>query len=165
MRYIYMLTQNDIPFYIGKTKRPKIRQSEHRRKYTGCLLEIIDIVPVEEWKFWERHYISLYRSWGFILKNIKLYSGNGSDIRSTETRIKISKANKGKPSSMLGKKHSTETKIKQSLAKIGISKSKMHAENIRKCRIGKKHSDEAKKKMSIKKIGALNPNYKNKVLK
>jgi hypothetical protein len=32
------------------------------------ILEIIDVV--EDWKFWEPHYISLYKSWGFILKNM-----------------------------------------------------------------------------------------------
>jgi hypothetical protein len=32
-------------------------------------LEIIDIVKINEWAFWEQHYISLYKSWGFNLLN------------------------------------------------------------------------------------------------
>lgn len=31
---------------------------------------LIDRVPHSEWQFWEKHYISLYRSWGFKLTNL-----------------------------------------------------------------------------------------------
>lgn len=34
------------------------------------ILEIIDEVDKIEWKFWEKHYISLYKSWGFRLTNL-----------------------------------------------------------------------------------------------
>lgn len=107
------MTLNEIPFYVGKTKNPDNRKYGHSYKYPGCKLEIIDEVPVIEWKFWERHYISLYRSWGFILKNIKLHAGNGADVISKEQKLKISLAN-------TGKRRTQEQKDKMSIAKIGI---------------------------------------------
>src|ERR1017187_3221478 len=33
------------------------------------LIEIIDVVDYDDRNFWEQHYISLYRSWGFNLLN------------------------------------------------------------------------------------------------
>jgi hypothetical protein len=47
-----------------------------------------------------------------------------SGYLSEETRKKISNANKGKESSMKGKKHSEETKIKMSIAQTGKTKKK-----------------------------------------
>jgi len=77
-------------FKLGK--RPKI--------------ELVDIIPFSEWLFWEMHYISLFKSWGFNLYNIApggenppVLSGNlnpnfGKHL-SQETKNKISKKLKG----------------------------------------------------------------------
>ncbi len=94
-RYIYVLTNNDDVHYVGKTKNIGDRRSSHKKKYPSSVFEVIDIVPIVEWKFWERHYISLYRSWGFKLDNKRLYGGNGCDIVSEETRRKIGLAQIG----------------------------------------------------------------------
>jgi len=57
------------------------------------ILELVDVVDSKDWKFWEKHYISLYKSWGFKLTNLT----NGGDgfepghIVSEETKTKISK--------------------------------------------------------------------------
>lgn len=40
-----------------------------KKKGLKPLLEIIDIVNFEEESFWEKHYISLFKSWGFKLTN------------------------------------------------------------------------------------------------
>lgn len=58
---------------------------------------IIDIVPTNEWKFWEIYWINQFRSWGFILEN-KNNGGGGltSCTFSEERNKKISKATKGK---------------------------------------------------------------------
>lgn len=130
IRSIYILTINGIPHYVGKTKNPNERFCKHKRKYPNSILEVIDEVPITEWKFWERHYISLYRSWGFKLDNKKLYAGNGSDVMSEEHKSKISKALKNIPKSkehnlkvslsLKGHKHSIKTKNKLSQTHIGI---------------------------------------------
>lgn len=57
---IYFLSENEIPFYIGKTIRPKWRKSSHKRNFPNASFEILDEIPNDEWKFWESHYISVY---------------------------------------------------------------------------------------------------------
>lgn len=79
-RFIYILHINDIIHYVGKTKHPDKRWNCHKQKYPNSILEVIDEVPTSEWKFLERHYIWLYRSWGFPLDNRKCHGGNGCDI-------------------------------------------------------------------------------------
>ena len=39
------------------------------------IIEVIDVVPVEEWIFWETYWISQFKTWGFILLNYT----NGGD--------------------------------------------------------------------------------------
>lgn len=91
--FIYSLADprnpNDIK-YIGKTKDYIKRLKSHiaeakkdRHKLTRSvnwirsllkeniipLMEIIDVVDLKDWELFEKHYISLYRSWGFTLYN------------------------------------------------------------------------------------------------
>jgi hypothetical protein len=101
--YIYYLCKdNGIPFYIGKTQNPiNIRLADHTHKKCKDLqINIIDEVPTHEWKFWEKHYISLYKSWGFKLEN-KNNGGNGPTggyLLTQETKDKIGTSNsKPKP--------------------------------------------------------------------
>jgi hypothetical protein len=79
--------------WVGQTSNPKKRLYNHlfdKRKdvYKNWIselmnnglrpvMDVIDDVPKEEWAFWEMHYISLYRSWGFSLIN-KSTGGHGS---------------------------------------------------------------------------------------
>lgn len=110
---IYFLEKNNIPFYVGKTVG-SWRKNIHLKKYgkDTCYVEL-DKVSTSEWKFWEKHYISLFKSWGFILEN-KNEGGGGITHHSTYTRIKmshpkphsgknISKSKKGMTSVTLGK--------------------------------------------------------------
>ena len=71
------------------------------------ILEMIDKVPYEEWQFWERHYISLYKSWGFKLTNNTM-GGDGGTMSPEILKI-ISIKNTGK-SSLLGTHRSDKTK-------------------------------------------------------
>lgn len=51
-----------------------------RRLKLKPLIEEIDKVEEDNWIFWERHYISLYKSWGFNLilqkAGMEMYYGN-----------------------------------------------------------------------------------------
>lgn len=100
--YIYSLEHpltNDIR-YIGKTDNLLKRYSAHlkeneteskrktkKNSWIKSLLNqnlvpkinIIDIIPFEEWKFWEQFYISLYKSWGFDLTNLTI-GGDGGEM-------------------------------------------------------------------------------------
>jgi hypothetical protein len=98
--YIYYLHGGDnIPFYIGKTiRRDNSRLNAHKNILKiKIYLEVIDEIPTKEWRFWEKYYISLFKSWGFKLEN-KNNGGGGCTTHkvSKSTREKISKAHKGR---------------------------------------------------------------------
>ena len=115
------------------------------------IMEIIDEVPQEQINFWERHYISLYKSWGFELKN-GTQGGEGSYKPTLETRIKMRNAK-------LGRKQSIETILKRSKSMIGNKNGlgyKKTEEQILNSKNNKKktyHTEETKKKMSATKKG------------
>ncbi len=85
---IYTLSDpiSNLVRYVGKTDNPKRRLMFHkcdkkanvykfwirdlRLNGQSPILDVVDTVPKNEWEFWEKHYISLYRSWGFKLFNI-----------------------------------------------------------------------------------------------
>jgi hypothetical protein len=93
--------------------------------------EVIDEVPIEEWQFWEQHYISLYKSWGFNLVNWTI-GGEGGGMKgkkhSAETRRKQSESRKGYIDT-------AETKLLKAKAKIGNK----NAAGPRECIVGSKH--------------------------
>lgn len=170
------------PAYIGKSGNPVKRLLKHIQQslnknghltkkeawikslaFKNLLpeLEILDEVLILEWKFWETHYISLFKSWGFELKN----GTNGGDgwseghapwnkgiALSEEFKQKLSELKIGELNNRFGKKLSTETikkiqdsrnkNIKEigrkiSLAKKGISQSREHIEALSKVRRGR----------------------------
>ncbi len=177
--------------YIGKTNNLKRRLQQHLTNKRGVnhkncwiasllkdnikpIMNILDEVPIEEWEFWEQHYISLYKSWGINLTN----STNGGDCitQTKEIKDKIAKALLGNKngSANKGKAHSKETcdkiskilKDKKMTRIISDKQRKEHSEYMigNTNWLGKKHSEESKLKMSLKKIG--NQNSKgNKTIK
>jgi len=103
--YIYSLIdpRNGDIRYIGKTNNTKLRLSNHlvekhktykvnwikslKKINLKPILEILDKVLIEDWQFWEQHYISLYKSWGFKLTN----STNGGDGNKSVNLVKLRK--------------------------------------------------------------------------
>lgn len=156
--------------YIGKTNNIKNRFDAHfydlRRKghkanwikkikQVGLkpIIEIIDEVEESSWQFWEQHYISLYKSWGFDLLNIT-DGGDGCGNHTIATRLKLStlrklnnpgkfkdghKINLGRPPSTKGVKgvfnHSDETKLKISVSNIGRTHTKETKNKMSKNRL------------------------------
>ncbi len=55
-----------------------LRKSSHKNNWVKGLLtnglkpiiEIVDEVPIAEWQFWEKFWISQFKSWGFSLTNL-----------------------------------------------------------------------------------------------
>lgn len=139
--------------YIGKTGRTlEQRLKEHlkdkrnnkrtcwikslRKKNLIPIIEIVDRVLKTEWIFWEQHYISLYRSWGFELKNS---TNGGENIEMTpETRAKISESKKGDKNPMFGKIHPNR----------GTKRSEETCKRIGDSGKGRKMKDEQKKYLS-----------------
>jgi len=103
--YIYFLHKNDnVPFYIGKTNNIFKRKLNHRKNFGfDICLEVIDEIPKDEWKFWEKHYISLFKSWGFNLLN-KNKGGNGPEFFPESAKLRLSQLFKGRICPNKGKK-------------------------------------------------------------
>lgn len=170
MVYIYFLSSSLEPNnirYIGKTHtlvyRLKKHLDSHRLKVRldyknswiksvlgrggKILINELDYVPEQEWRFWEQHYISLYKSWGFKLTNSDM-GGYGNDItkeviekgrlkrigkkRTPEQCQRISEACKGRKLSQeaiknrLGKSRPLEVRLK-----ISINNSKHNSKPVK----------------------------------
>lgn len=179
--FIYALVCPDTnqPRYIGKSDFPVKRLRSHlldkritkRRLWFSCLnkngkipiLEILDEVPFHQRVFWEKHYISLYKGWGFNLLNhtdggegeqkaygVSSKKGKPGKSPSVETREKLRVIRKGiKFDDFFGEEKSKEIKNKISERLSGLKKSEETKEKFRKAHVGKKTSEETKIKMSL----------------
>jgi len=108
LAHIYFLSDVDgVPRYIGKTCNIKQRMIGHRSKRSlssktyknnwirsigieNLQFHVIDSIPEIDWPFWEIHYISLYKSWGFTLTNTK-QGGTGLHMTSSKEKVKKEK--------------------------------------------------------------------------
>lgn len=78
------------------------------KKGTKPIIEVIDEVCFEDIDFWEKHYISLYKSWGFDILNLT-DGGQLNKMFSKETRDKIAKSLKGRKQSDLTKERRSKS--------------------------------------------------------
>lgn len=161
--YAHVMPFEDEIFYIGKANDPWARLAKHinaaktEKHYqanklrslmaqgTAPRVEIIAEVPVEDWEFWERHYIKYFRNLGFHLTNATPGgdgTGSGPEsptfgkkhsaevrgnirracvgrIISPEQRAAHSLAMSGAGNPNFGKPHNLNTRIKISSAKTG----------------------------------------------
>src|SRR3989304_1258438 len=104
---IYILTDTSINnvVYVGQTDRElRIRLSEHKYRFKNknLSIELIDIA--DDGDVWEKHYIPLYKSWGFNLKQ-RAFGGKGSSgVKFSNEEKKIYYSNrKGNPNYCLPK--------------------------------------------------------------
>jgi len=137
--YIYVLIDpRDLSIrYVGKANNPKQRLSTgHLSDKCNCprvswikslkklglkpVEEIVDEVSMDEWQFWEQHYISLYKSWGFNLVNWAEGGLGGSGMK--------------------GKTHSQKSKDQISKTRQGYEFPKEHRDNLRKAKMGNKNA-------------------------
>ncbi len=130
MIFIYTLEQNGTIFYVGKTKGLNKRKNAHCKKYgTNITMNLLDEVPNNEWKFWEKYWISQIKTWGFDIVN-KNSGGGGPEIYSEESKAKMRKSHPGvgiKISKKLiennhSKYYTNDIRDKMSKSQINISK-------------------------------------------
>jgi group I intron endonuclease len=133
---IYYLHKGDnIPFYIGYTKNIKTRRNSHRQKHGNTTeMEEIDECLNEDKKQIESLWIEQFRQWGFDLLN-KNTGGGGPLGWSEETKAKYKEWRKDKKP-MLNKKHSDETRKRQSDATKGKPKPEGFGDMMREVRLG-----------------------------
>lgn len=146
--------------YIGQTrKKLKHRLTNHisdrrknkksdwicylKKKGLKPTIELIDEVGEDEINFWEMHYISLYRSWGFNLKNMT-DGGDSNGKFSLEARRNISNA-------LRGRKLSEEHKRNIGNSGKGRIMSEAHKNILRQCRKGNKFAFGVKRSEEFKK--------------
>lgn len=135
---IYYLHRGDkLPFYVGKTKNiPNKREKEHQKRLndSSIILEIIDFV--DDWRYWEKHYITLFKNLGHNLIN-QNSGGGGPEIVKESTKQKISQANKGTAHSLEGRL-STSNKLK------GRKLPPEQVEKIKQAKLGKPNPKKGK---------------------
>lgn len=120
--YILIDPRNNQVRYVGKANNVSQRYKAHlnrarkhqihkanwikQLKDIGLkpIVEVIDIVPIDEWIYWETYWIGQFKAWGFDLINYT----NGGDGCTFANQTSFKKGHK----SWLGKKHSDETKKK-----------------------------------------------------
>lgn len=134
--------------YMGKATDPYDRYERHLRNayrektHKACwiksllannqvpILEIVDVVPENEWEFWEREWIKVCRILLFDLTNgTEGGDGRSGFVTSPEVKIAISRALSGRETSQKtrallskasrGRKTSLETRQKQRLRRLG----------------------------------------------
>jgi hypothetical protein len=121
----YLHRGDDIPFYVGKSRRHLERLENHKQIF-GSNIEMKVISEVKNWRRWEKYYIKKYINLGYQLEN-KNEGGGGIDIMSQKTKDKIRQ-------SVLGKKYSLETCKKISMALKGKPFSEEHKAKIKTTR-------------------------------
>ena len=154
----------DMPFYVGKGKGKRAYnmrdRSEHHQNIIKKLVSLGMCVEIRLVKHsmteadalqLEINKIAEWRSLGVELCN-KTDGGEGVSglVMNSEARRKISLAKVGKPGkvTMLGKKHTPETRAKMSLVHKGKPKSLEHSAKVGAAHRGKIVSEETKKKLS-----------------
>lgn len=136
---IYYLHRGDkVPFYVGKTINLKNRLNTHKNVFgKEIFIEYID--EVDDWKYWEKHYINLFKNLGYILENKNDGGGGPSEgvIFPEERKQKISQANKGTI-------HPIEGRLITSSKLKGRKLSQEQVEKIRLSKLGKPNSKKGK---------------------
>jgi hypothetical protein len=143
---IYVLERNEIPFYIGKTKNPTLREKDHKSKYGNNISFVVidETLDIKEiWKFWESYWIEQFKVWGFELLN-KNKGGGGLVTHTDKTKLKISQ-------NKLGKKQSNLSSLKKSNSMKNGGALKISIANTNP-------SIETRQKMSLAKLGKPNNN-------
>lgn len=152
------------PRYIGKSDNILKRLNEHiiesskntiithkvnwikslLNKKLKPIIEVIDIVDNNQWQFWEKYYISLYKSWGFNLTNLT-EGGDGASYGVLNHMF----GKFGKDNPNYGRKNNSKTidlmKLKASGSKNGF--------------YNKKHTSKSLDKISKASQGCNNVNY------
>jgi hypothetical protein len=108
----------------------------------------MDEIPTTEWEFWEKWYISLFKSWGFILENKN--DGGGGCIThnvSPKARESIGRAHRG-----IKKTFSTEHKLNLSKSLKGRILSTSHKQKISTSLKGRKVTWDTSRNKAMKSI-------------
>ena len=137
-------------WFLKSDKQPRLRNSLNKYGVDSHIFEVTEICLIDDLDLKERYYQEIYDVLGVNGLNCVLVSSeNKPHIRSIETRIKISKAHKGK-------KLSEETKNKIRLANIGKKQTNKTIEKRARKLKGYKHTSDFSSKISKRMSGGKN---------
>ncbi len=134
--------------YVGKTEKTlqeriyyhtwdiKRTKNKHKKNWFNSLfkknlkpkIELVDEIPINEWRFWEKYWISQFKTWGFNLIN-NTEGGEGytsSQLKKLwedkEYREFHTNRVKGEKNPFFGRVHNENTKkiLREKCPKIGI---------------------------------------------
>ena len=148
-----------------------------KQKNLSPIIEVIDIVNEDKWQFWEQHYISLFKSWGFNLVN-HTFGGEGvfglkpwnkglkGSVKPNKTSIKMGQRLSPKTEFKKGQRLSPETEFKKNTIpwNIGLEWSDLVKEKMSRAKLGKKSKKRILNDSQIVEIRNLKNNYKNSEL-
>ena len=83
---IYHLEQNNIPFYVGKTKSPNNRLYDHKKRF-GKDIKMIILEKCDDWKEAECRWIKEYKSRGYKLQNKNKGGGGPETYRKWDPNV------------------------------------------------------------------------------
>ena len=123
VRIYYLHKGDNIPFYVGKTKdNLSKRVYGHIKKYgITTQIEELDLVPHNNWKFWESWWIELIKTWGFEILN-QNQGGGGVEQHTSFTKDKMSNTWKGKTQSSLDEINEKRRQGNKGLLKPGAGR-------------------------------------------
>ena len=94
--------------HLNKARKHQIHKANWIKQLKDLslkpIIEVIDVVPINKWMFWETYWIAQFKAWGFNLVNYT----DGGDGCTFANQTSFKKGHK----SWLGKKHTEETKKK-----------------------------------------------------
>lgn len=136
--------------HVNEAKRSK--QITHKLTWIRSLIKggfapellILDVVNADEWAFWEKHYISVYKAWGFDLTN-GTEGGDGLVKPNEITRRKMSDWQKGNKLSEEHRKNISAALLSSEKFKRSMQ-SDAHRERS-KLGKGKKRTDQTKMRL------------------
>lgn len=153
--------KNSLKEKSGLTKKEAWIKSLHNKNLKPEIIEIDEVLN-KEWGFWEKHYISLYRSWGFELKNMTeggdgwgkgVVPWNKGIPHNEEFKKVLSDLKIGPLNNRYGVKLPKE--VVEKIQKKRNKKIKEIGEKISKSKKGVKQSEEHKKKLSQVRKGRI----------
>lgn len=162
--------------YIGKTNNlikrfnkhineSKLSTKSYKKSWINQLLklnlkpiiEVIDIVPVNEWVFWETYWISQFRTWGFNLVN-NTNGGEGVSVGNKPWNVGIKGVLKSNITTFKeGNKIGEVTRFKNG-DRVGIKTEFKKGETPWNLGVG--HTDETKDKISKSNRGKISKKRK-----
>jgi hypothetical protein len=168
--YEHWRLDRDECFYVGKGKKNRAYSRGGRSSHWGNIvaklerigssyevrLVATDLKESEAFSL-EKERILFWRDKVDLCNKTDGGDGVSGLVMSEGSRQKMSAKAKGRPGNitMLGRKHSDETRAKMSAAHKGKSKSAEHAAKVGAAHKGKKRSEEYKKKLSVAHMGKI----------